>query len=83
MCKQADRFHTGIGLVSLQHMSNALTNYLSLQMFSGLSLVDICLVVLQKMQAIWVHLKMGGNTCSGLILSFLRPLETYVFKSRE
>jgi hypothetical protein len=52
-------------------------------MFNDLSLVDICLVVLQKMQAIWVHLKLGGNTCSGLILSFFRPLETYVFKSRE
>jgi hypothetical protein len=82
MCTQADRFHTWIGLVSLQHMSNALTNYLLVQMFSDVSLVDICLVVLQKMQAIWVHLKLGGNTCS-LVPSFFRPLETYVFKSIE
>jgi hypothetical protein len=52
-------------------------------MFSGLSLVDICLIVLQKLQAMWAHLKLGGNTCSGLILSYFRPLETYVFKSRE
>jgi hypothetical protein len=52
MCKQADRFRTRIGLVSFQRMSNALTNYLSVQMFSGFSLVDICLVVPQKMQAI-------------------------------
>jgi hypothetical protein len=52
-------------------------------MFSGVSVVDICLVVLQKMQAIWVHLELGGITCSGLILSFFRPLETYEFKSRE
>jgi hypothetical protein len=83
MCKQADIFHTWIGLVSFQHMSNVVTNYVQVQMFSGLSLVDICLVVVQKIQAIWTHLKLGGNTFNGLIQSFFKLLETYVFKSRE